>query len=79
MLPPLAIWLSGCVVLDYIRKQAEQAMRGKPLSNISSWYLLQFLPPGHSPVFRDGLWCGTVSSSQVIPPQVPSDLADLSQ
>lgn len=79
VLPPLAIWSSGCLVLDYIRKQAEQSMREKPLSNISSWYLLQFLPPGHSPVFLAGLWCGTVNSSKVIFPQVPSDHGDLSQ
>jgi hypothetical protein len=35
----------GQVTLDSIRK-AEQIMRSKPVSSISPWSLLQFLPPG---------------------------------
>lgn len=36
----------GKVVPACIRKQAEQALESKPVHNMSSWLLLQFLPPG---------------------------------
>jgi hypothetical protein len=34
------------VVLDCINKPTEQATRSKPISSITPWSLLQFLPPG---------------------------------
>lgn len=34
------------MVLSWIRKKAEQAMGSKPLSSVSPWPLLRFLPPG---------------------------------
>ena len=41
----------GQMVLDGAQRQAEQAMGSKPVSIISPWPLLQFLPPGSSPDF----------------------------
>ena len=38
--------IPGLVVLGSIRKQAEQAMRSKPVSSTPPWPLLQLLPPG---------------------------------
>jgi hypothetical protein len=38
--------ISGLVVLGSIRKQAEQARRSKPVSNIPPWPLHQLLLPG---------------------------------
>jgi hypothetical protein len=35
----------GQVVLGVIRKQIKQAMGSKPVNSVSSWSLLQFLPP----------------------------------
>ena len=35
--------ISGLVVSGYIRKQAEQARRGKPIKNIPPWPLHQLL------------------------------------
>ena len=37
--------ISGLVVLDSIREQAEQARGSKPVSNIPSWPLHQLLLP----------------------------------
>jgi hypothetical protein len=37
--------IPGLVVLGYIRKQAKQARGSKPVSNILSWPLHQFLLP----------------------------------
>jgi hypothetical protein len=37
--------ISGLVVLGSIRKQAEQAQRSKPVSNIPPWPLHQLLLP----------------------------------
>jgi hypothetical protein len=37
--------ISGLVVLGSIRKQAEQARRGKPVKNILPWPLHQLLLP----------------------------------
>ena len=37
--------ISGLVVLDSIREQAEQARGGKPVKNISPWPLHQILLP----------------------------------
>jgi hypothetical protein len=37
--------ISGLLVLGSIRKQAEQAGRGKPVSNIPPWPLPQLLLP----------------------------------
>lgn len=39
------------VVLGCIRKQTEQAMKQKPVSNIPPWSLLQFLRPGSTHEF----------------------------
>ena len=36
--------IPGLVVLSSIRKQAEQAMRSKPVSSTPPWSLLQVLP-----------------------------------
>ena len=33
------------MVLGSVRKQAEQAMRSKPVSNTPPWHLHQLLPP----------------------------------
>jgi hypothetical protein len=38
--------ISGLVVLDSIREQAEQARGSKPVSNIPPWPLHQILLPG---------------------------------
>jgi hypothetical protein len=38
--------IPGLVVLDSIRKQAEQAKGSKPVSNIPPWPLHQLLLPG---------------------------------
>jgi hypothetical protein len=38
--------IPGLVVLDSIRKQAEQARGGKPANNIPPWPLHQLLLPG---------------------------------
>jgi hypothetical protein len=37
--------ISGLVVLDSIREQAEQAREGKPIKNILPWPLYQLLLP----------------------------------
>jgi hypothetical protein len=37
--------ISGLVVLDSIREQAEQARGGKPVKNIPPWPLYQLLLP----------------------------------
>jgi hypothetical protein len=37
--------ISGLVVLDFIRKQAEQARGSKPVRNIPPWLLHQLLLP----------------------------------
>jgi hypothetical protein len=41
-----SLWL----VLGSIRKQAEQAMRSKPVSSTPPWLLHQLLPPGSCPI-----------------------------
>ena len=41
--------IAGLAVLGSIRKQAEQAMKSKPVSSTPSWPLHQLLPPGSSP------------------------------
>ena len=51
--------IPGQVFLDSIRKQAEQAIRSKPVSSIPPWLLIQLLPPDACPDF---LQWGTVSS-----------------
>ena len=38
--------IPGLVVLGSTRKQAEQVMVSKSVSNTPPWPLLQFLPPG---------------------------------
>jgi len=38
-------WRVSLMVLGSIRKQAEQAMRNRPVSSTPPWPLLQFLPP----------------------------------
>ena len=40
----------GLMVLAAIRKQAKQAMKSKPVSNILLWPMHQLLPPGSCPV-----------------------------
>ena len=37
--------ISGLVVLGFIRQEAEQARRGKPVKNIPPWPLHQLLLP----------------------------------
>jgi hypothetical protein len=37
--------IPGLVVLGFIREQAEQARRGKPVKNIPPWPLYQLLLP----------------------------------
>ena len=41
--------IPGLLILDSIRKQAEQVMGSKPVSSIPSSSLHQFLPPGFLP------------------------------
>ena len=60
--------ITGLVILGSIRKQAEQAMRSKLVSNTPSWPLHQSLPPGPYPVgvvvltsFSDALRCRSVN------------------
>ena len=43
------------VFLCTIRKQAEKAMRSKPVSSTPSWLLHQFLTPGSCPLFQPRL------------------------
>jgi hypothetical protein len=38
--------ISGKVIPECTRKQAEQAMGSKPVSSVPPWPLLQFLHPG---------------------------------
>ena len=42
--------ISGMVVLDFVRNQAEQAMGSKLVSDTPPWLLHQLLPPGSWPV-----------------------------
>jgi hypothetical protein len=48
--------ISGLVVLGSIRKQAEQARRSKPVSNIPPWPLHQLLLPDLLSFSPDFLW-----------------------
>ena len=41
----------GLVVLGSIRKEAEQAVKSKPVSNIPPWPLHQLLPPDSCPIW----------------------------
>ena len=68
----------GLMVLGCLRKQAEQALRSKPVNSTPSWPLHQLTPPGFSlawaPVltfFSDGPQYGIVSP---INPSLPSSL-----
>ena len=62
---------------DSIAKQAEQAMRNKPVSSTPPWPLHQLCPrfqPSLSPVlivFSDGLQCGSVSLMNPLVPSSP--------
>ena len=38
--------IPGLVILDSLRKQAEQALGSKPVSSTLPWPLHQLLPPG---------------------------------
>jgi hypothetical protein len=68
--------ISGVVVLNFVRKQAEKVMMSISLSNTPPWSLHHFLPSGSYSVrvlvltsFSDGLQCGNVSQ---INPFLPS-------
>jgi hypothetical protein len=63
--------IPGLVVLGSVRKQAEKAMKSKPLSSTPPWPLHQQLPPGSCPVwvpvlnpFTDEQQCGNVTWNQ---------------
>ena len=63
--------IHGLVVLAFVRKQAEQAMRSKPVSSSTlPWPLHQLLPTGSCAVsipvltsYSDGLRCGAASQT----------------
>jgi hypothetical protein len=48
--PTVGRAIPGLVVFGSIRKQAEQAMRSKPVSSTLPWSLHQLLPPGSCPL-----------------------------
>ena len=54
--------ISGLVVLSFIRKQAEQTRRRKPVSNIPPWPLYQLLLPD---LFEFQSWLPLVMNSNV--------------
>lgn len=62
----------GQVVLSYTKKQAEQAMKSKPISVVFPWSLYQFLPWVLALTsLNDSPWHGSVSQKYLFPPQVP--------
>jgi hypothetical protein len=48
--------ISGLVILDSIRKQAEKARGNRPISNIPPWPLHQLLLPDLLSSIPDFLW-----------------------